>query len=646
MSEKQIDDIRAYLRQHEEKDLLRFLTCGSVDDGKSTLIGRLLFDSKQIYEDQLAAIQKDSLVHGTTGTDFDPALLTDGLKAEREQGITIDVAYRYFSTDKRKFIIADTPGHEQYTRNMATGASNCNLAILLVDARNGVVTQTKRHSFIVSLLGIKHVVVAINKMDLVGWSEERFEEIRRNFNEFAVRLRFGDVHFIPMSALHGDNVVERSASAPWYEGPTLLHHLEQVNIASDRNLIDFRFPVQYVIRPDLDFRGFAGTVASGVIRRGDEIIALPARTRSRIREITVGGRPVEEAFPPMSAVITLEDEIDLSRGDMIAVPNNLPRSGHEFDAMLVWMSTDEGAVGGSYLLKQTTRTAPATLSHLRYKVDVNSGHKETGGSGSFALNEIGRVRITSHRPFFFDPYAKNPATGSFILVDRMTNATVAAGMIIDRPTVDGHSAAPLPVSENIRKESGLVSRAERESLLGQRGVTLWLTGLSGSGKSTISQNTEKALVEAGHAAFVLDGDNIRHGLNRDLEFAAADRSENIRRIAEVARLFNDAGIVVLTAFISPFRKDRELARSIIGEENFVEIHVDTPLEVCEQRDPKGLYKKARSGEIRQFTGISDPYEPPASPALALHGFDRPVEESVREILDHLRRSDVLRSAKG
>ncbi len=636
-----ITDITSYLQQHERKDLLRFLTCGSVDDGKSTLIGRLLFDSKTIYEDQLAAIRRDSVAHGTTGTDFDPALLTDGLKAEREQGITIDVAYRYFSTDKRKFIIADTPGHEQYTRNMATGASNCNLAILLVDARHGVVTQTKRHSFIVSLLGIRHIVVAINKMDLVDWSEERFEQIRRDFNAFAARLQFGDVHFIPLSALHGDNVVERSPHAPWYDGPTLLHHLEQVNLTSDRNLIDFRFPVQLVVRPDLDFRGFAGTIASGVVRCGDEVLALPSNTRSRVKEIFTPSGPVTAAFSPMPVTLTLEDEIDLSRGDMLAHPNNLPRVAHELEAMIVWMNEKQGTEGSTYLLKQSTRFTPATLDEIRYQVDVNTGHRAEENVSALQLNEIGRVRITSHRQLAFDSYRKNPATGSFILIDRLSNATVAAGMIVDRAVASNSPSLPPPVSEHIRMETGLITRNQREQLLGQKGVTLWLTGLSGSGKSTISQAVEQALITKGRTAFILDGDNVRHGLNRDLGFSAKDRTENIRRIAEVARLFNEAGVIVLTAFISPFRADRELARQIIGPDHFLEIFVNTPLAVCEQRDPKGLYKKARAGEIRQFTGISDPYEPPTTPALALSGYERPVEESTEVIITLLRQKGVI-----
>lgn len=629
-----VTDIHAYLKQHEEKDLLRFLTCGSVDDGKSTLIGRLLYDCHMIYEDQLAAVMKDSKTHGTTGGGFDPALLTDGLKAEREQGITIDVAYRYFSTDKRKFIIADTPGHEQYTRNMATGASTCNLAVILVDARHGVITQTKRHSFIVSLLGIKHIVVAVNKMDLVGWSEEAYEKIRADFNAFAARLGFSDIHFIPLAALHGDNVVNRSAHSPWYNGPTLLSHLENVNITADRNLVDLRFPVQTVLRPNLDFRGFAGTVASGVLRVGDEVAAMPSGRRSRVESIVTMDGNLPEAFPPMAVTVTLEDEIDISRGDMLVHPNNAPHVGQDFEAMLVWMNEEAARPGGTYLIKQTTRLVPGVISDVRYKVDVNTTRKVADpevASQPLGLNEIGRVHLTLHRPIAFDPYTRNRETGSFIVIDRETNATVAAGMIIDRVNAPALGRGVQPVSRNITVEGSLVGASDREFLLGQRGATFWLTGLSGSGKSTLAKAFEKRLIEAGHPAYILDGDTIRHGLNRDLGFSAADRAENIRRISEVAKLFNDAGIIVITAFISPYRADRAQAREIIGAERFAEVFVDAPLEVCESRDPKGLYKKARAGEIPAFTGISDPYEAPEKPELHL----RTNEQSVEQLVDHL-----------
>lgn len=639
-SELAATDIKAYLKQHEEKDLLRFLTCGSVDDGKSTLIGRLLYDSKMIYEDQLAAVIKDSKVHGTTDTDFDPALLTDGLKAEREQGITIDVAYRYFSTDKRKFIIADTPGHEQYTRNMATGASTCNLAVILIDARHGVITQTKRHSFIASLLGIQHIVVAVNKMDLVDWSEEVFNKIRKDFNEIAARMEFVDTHFIPLSALKGDNVVDRSENMPWYEGPSVLHHLENVNITADRNLIDFRFPVQYVTRPNLDFRGFAGSVASGVVRKGNDILCLPSGKRSKVKSIVTYSGEIDEAIPPMAVTLTLEDEIDVSRGDMLVHPNNVPRVGNEVEAMLVWMHEVPARHRGTYLIKQTCQLAPAVLTETRYKVDVNTmrkiGEDETGGDQPLGLNEIGRVALTFHRPIVFDPYRKNPGTGSFVVIDRLTNATVAAGMIIDRATAPSSGSGVSPVSQNITREGTLVSDEDRRRLLGQTPATFWLTGLSGSGKSTLAKAMEQCLIAEGRPCFILDGDNIRHGLNRDLGFTMKDRSENIRRISEVAKLFNQAGIIVITAFISPYRQDRQAAANIIGEECFREVFVDTPLEVCEQRDPKGLYKKARAGEIPQFTGVTDPYEAPESPDFTVKTAEATLEDSVEELLNFVR----------
>ena len=632
------DDITAYLHKHETKDLLRLLTCGSVDDGKSTMIGRLLYDSKMIYEDQLAAVTQDSKIHGTTDGDFDPALLTDGLKAEREQGITIDVAYRYFSTDKRKFIIADCPGHEQYTRNMATGASTADLAIILIDARHGVVTQTKRHSFICSLLGIKHVAVAINKLDLVDWSEEVYDKIRADYNAFVSRLGFADIHFFPICALQGDNVVDPSEHMPWYSGATLLHHMESVNIASDRNLIDMRFPVQYVLRPNLDFRGFSGTVASGVVRRGDEVMSLPSRQRSRIKSVLVDGQEVTEAFTPMAATLTLEDEIDVSRGDMLAPVNNMPTIGNEIEAMVVWMHQKPAEQGRSYLIKQATSVVPGVLSEIRYKMDVDNLRKESGEATSLQLNEFGRTQITLHRPIAFDPYDRNRATGSFIIIDRLSNITVGAGMIIDR-VVRGEKVGPK--SQNIVEARGAVGRQDREAMLGQRGYSVWLTGLSGSGKSTIAYELERQLTEAGRLCLVLDGDNVRHGLNRDLGFSADDRTENIRRIAEVARLMNIAGVIVITSFISPYIKDRQDAREIIGAENFMEVHIDTPLEVCEARDPKGLYKKVRAGEIPQFTGITDPYEAPESPELKLPTESMSAPECARAVISMLTDDGIL-----
>jgi len=632
-------DITEYLKRHEEKDLLRFLTCGSVDDGKSTLIGRLLYDSHMIYEDQLDKVAKDSKIFGTTDDGFDPALLTDGLKAEREQGITIDVAYRYFSTDKRKFIIADCPGHEQYTRNMATGASNCNLAVILIDARKGVIPQTKRHSFICSLLGIKHVVVAVNKMDLVGWSQKTYDAIMRDYNNFVARLGFSDIHFIPMSALLGDNVVEKSEDLAWYDGPTFLHHIESLNISTDRNLIDMRMPVQYVLRPDSSFRGFSGTLASGVVRVGDEVAALPSRRESRVREIHSPDGKIEEAFSPMAVTLTLEDEIDISRGDMLVPVRNMPHVGNEFEAMVVWMHENPAEEGKSYIVKHTSNMVPAVLSRIRYRVDVNTMQREKDRVDSMQLNEIARCHITLHRPVAFDAYERNRATGAFVIVDRVTNVTVGAGMIVDR--VVSKSKGPAPVSRNIVKSDSLVSPGERESLLGQKGATVWLTGLSASGKSTIARLLEKELVSQGRVCYILDGDNVRHGLNRDLGFSMEDRKENIRRIAEVAALMNEAGVIVVTAFISPYRQDRRDARDIIGDERFVEAFVNTPIEVCEARDPKGLYRKARAGEIRQFTGVSDVYEAPRNPEIELLTEDNAPEQSVAAVIEALRKQGFV-----
>jgi bifunctional enzyme CysN/CysC len=624
-----------YLKQHEQKDMLRFLTAGSVDDGKSTLIGRLLYDSKMIYEDQLAAVVKDSAVHGTTNTDFDPALLTDGLKAEREQGITIDVAYRYFSTDRRKFIIADTPGHEQYTRNMATGASTCNLAIILVDARYGVLEQTRRHSFIASLLGIKHLVVAINKMDLVDYSEETFDTIRKEYEGFAAKLQATELYFLPMSALSGDNVVDPSENMPWFKGAPLLSYLETVPISGDRNLIDFRFPVQYVLRPDLNFRGFAGTIASGIARKGDEVMVLPSRKTTRIKAITTFTGELEEAFNPMAVALTLEDEVDVSRGDMLVSPNNTPHVTHDFDTVLVWMHDEELVVGKEYLLKCGTNVVPARVNEVKYRFDVNTLHRLD--ADTLNANDIGRVSVSASRPIAFDSYTRNRGTGALVLIDRMSNSTMAAGMILDRDTsVSGKGKAPeKPVSGNITEEASLVSADERRKVLGHGATTIWLTGLSGSGKSTIAKHLEKDLIAQGCAAFILDGDNVRHGLNRDLGFSAEERTENIRRVAEVAKLFNAAGIVVITSFISPYLSDRDEARKTIGDDNFIEIHVDTPLDVCESRDPKGLYKKARAGEIDRFTGISAPYEAPETPQLVLKTDELSIEESVKKIREDL-----------
>ena len=626
-------DIEAYLAQHERKDLLRFLTCGSVDDGKSTLIGRLLYDSKLIYEDQLEAIKKDSVRHGTTDTEFDPALLTDGLKAEREQGITIDVAYRYFSTAKRKFIIADTPGHEQYTRNMATGASTCDLAIILIDARHGVLTQTRRHSFITSLLGIKHIIVAVNKMDLVDYSQEVFERIVKDYTDFAARLELNDVRFLPMAALRGDNVVHTSEHMPWYTGSPLMHLLEQVYIASDANLIDFRFPVQYVNRPNPDFRGFCGTVASGIVRPGDEVMVFPSRKTSRVKAIHTFEGELEQAMPPLAVTLTLEDEIDVSRGDMLVHPNNIPLIATHFEAMLVWMAEEPLQPGRQYFLKQTTTMAPGVITDVRYRIDVNTLHRED--AAQLTLNEIGRCAFALEKPIACDPYRKNRASGAFVVIDRLTNNTVGAGMIIDRNqsfgSVESRLNGPNDSTDPTDPKDPTDPMAEREQALQQHALTVWLTGLSGSGKSSIAERLEQRLHTEGFHAYRLDGDNLRLGLNRDLAFSKADRAENIRRIAEVARLFNQAGLIVLVPVIAPFQTDRQHAAEIVGADRFFEVYVDTPLEVCEERDVKGLYHKARAGEVTDFTGISSPYEPPPAPALRLTTVGHTVEESTQAV---------------
>jgi bifunctional enzyme CysN/CysC len=637
-------DVAAYLRQHERKDLLRFLTAGSVDDGKSTLIGRLLYDSKMIYEDQLAAVIRDSAVHGTTDTAFDPALLTDGLKAEREQGITIDVAYRYFSTDKRKFIIADTPGHEQYTRNMATGASTCDLAIILIDARYGVLEQTRRHSFIASLLGIRHFVICVNKMDLMDFSQEVFDRIRRDYEDFAAKLHVSDIYFLPISALRGDNVVEPSASMPWFKGAPLLAHLETVSISGDRNLVDMRFPVQYVLRPNLNFRGYAGNLASGVIRKGDEVMVLPSRRTSRVKSIVTFDGELQEAFAPMAIVVTLEDERDISRGDMLVHVRNVPHFGHEFEAVLVWMNEDALKLNHEYLIKCGTNLVPGFVNNVQYRFDINTLHRQE--APTLTVNAIGRVTVSVTRPIAFDAYARNRATGAFIVIDRVTNGTLAAGMILERD----HSVQPRravsdkPVSAHVQTETSLVQPADRARLLRQKPATLWFTGLSGSGKSTIAKRVERLLFERGHAAFILDGDNVRQGLNRDLGFSSHDRTENIRRVAEVARLFNDAGLLAITSFISPYLADRQNARAIVGDEPFIEIFVKAPIEVCERRDPKGLYRKARSGQIAEFTGISAPYEPPTAPELTIETDVDDVEACARRVIAYLEEEGIIPAA--
>jgi len=607
--------------------LLRLATAGSVDDGKSTLIGRLLYDSKAVMEDQLAAVERTSKERGHDYTDL--ALVTDGLRSEREQGITIDVAYRYFATPKRKFIIADTPGHIQYTRNMVTGTSTAQLVIVLVDARHGLLEQSRRHAFLASLLGVQHIVLAVNKMDLIGWDRERFEWIREEFHAFATRLDIHDVTTIPISALRGDNVVTRSENSPWYDGPALLSHLEDVYIAGDRNLVDARFPVQYVIRPQTvehaDHRSYAGTVASGVMRPGDEIVVLPSGKTSRISVIDGPTGPLQEAFPPMAVSISLADDIDVSRGDMLARPQNQPTATHEFDATVCWMADNSSLEPGrDYIIKQTTRTTRARVAGLGYRLDVNTLHRDKSAT-ALKLNELGRVTLRTQVPLLLDEYSRNSATGSFILIDPDTNVTVAAGMVRDTAPAATRAATP-----NTVRHQSLVTTGDRLT----KGCTLWFTGLSGSGKSSVAVLVEQKLLEHGCPAYILDGDNLRHGLNADLGFSMADRAENLRRLAHVATLMADAGLTVLVPVISPLEEHRQLARGVHLDQgvDFFEIFVDTPLEDCERRDPKGLYAKARSGEITHFTGIDSPYQRPKNPDLRLTP-DHTPDELAEQVID-------------
>lgn len=635
-------DIDAYLKQHERKQLLRFITCGSVDDGKSTLIGRLLYDSKMIYEDHLSQLEAESKIVGTTGGNFDPALLTDGLKAEREQGITIDVAYRYFSTAKRKFIIADTPGHEQYTRNMATGASSADLAVILIDARHGVLTQTKRHSFIVSLLGIRHVVVAVNKMDLVDFSEERFNEICDEYRSFATRLDLPDLHFIPISALDGDNVVDRSERAPWYSGGTLMNFFETVYIGSDRNLQDFRMPVQYVNRPNLDFRGFCGTIASGIIRPGEEIMVLPSRQTSKVKDIVTFDGNLDEAFAPLSVTLTLEDEIDASRGDMIVRPGNLPRSRDHIEAMLVWMDAESMVPGKTYLFKHTSQTQPGTIDTLKYRVDVNTLHRSP--APQLELNEIGRVGISLNAPIHFDAYRRNRSTGAFIVVDRITNATVAAGMILDK---SGDGSPKSVWDDEAAVEGGAedvstVSAEERAARFGQQPVTVLLTGLTGSGKTAIGHAVERKLFDRGRAVAMIDGEHVRRGLSRDLGYTAEDRSENLRRSGHLAHTLNDAGLICIASFVAPSEDVRQKVGHLIGEDRFLIVHVATPVEVCRERDTKGQYEKADAGELRNFPGVTADYEAPASPDLVLNGAEQSIDDCADAVIELLQTKSIIK----
>jgi len=630
-------DIQAYLETHERKDLLRFITCGSVDDGKSTLIGRLLYDTQLIYEDQLAAVRRDTSKYGTTGEELDLALLVDGLQSEREQGITIDVAYRYFSTDKRKFIIADTPGHEQYTRNMATGASTAQLAILLVDARKGVQTQTRRHSFIVSLLGIRHLLLAVNKMDLVGYDPAVFARICDDYLEFVAKLGVKDVRCVPVSALRGDNVAQPSTAMPWYEGPTLLGELERIEVAADRNLRDFRFPVQYVNRPHLDFRGFCGTLAAGMVRPGDEVVALPSGRRSQVATIVTADGDLNEAFAGQAVTLTLTDEIDVGRGDLLVHPDRLPAVAEEFDARVVWMADAPLLPGRQYDIKLATRLLPATPTVLHHRIDVNTlEHQRVEELG---LNEIGYCRFSLNQPVPFDAYEESPGTGGFIVIDRISNATIGAGMIV-RPVTQ----ALIDKSRNVVWHEHRIGKAQRANQKAQRPCVIWLTGLSGSGKSTLANALEQRLYQRGYHSYLLDGDNVRHGLNQDLGFSKDDRIENIRRIGEVAALFADAGLIVITAFISPFRADRAMVRALLPDGEFIEMHVHASLEACEQRDPKGLYAKARAGVIKDFTGIDSPYEAPERPELVIDTEQVPVEACVDRVLAYLSERRILRGA--
>jgi bifunctional enzyme CysN/CysC len=629
--------------------LLRLATAGSVDDGKSTLIGRLLFDSKSLFEDQLEQVAEASRRrHGDDGT-VDLALLTDGLRAEREQGITIDVAYRYFATPRRTFIIADTPGHVRYTRNMVTGASTADLAIVLIDARNGVVQQSRRHAFISSLLRIPHMVVCVNKMDLVDYDEAVFDAIVEDFTSFASKLEISDVSFIPISALNGDNVVDRGENMDWYGGPPLLYHLEHVHIASDRNLIDPRFPVQWVVRPgdaegeQHDYRGYAGQVGGGVLRKGDDVVVLPSGATSRIAAIDSFDGEIEEAFPPMSVTLRLEDDIDISRGDLIARPHNHPIVSRELDAIVCWMHETPLRVGGSsrYVLKHTTRTVRAVASELLHRIDVDTLHRDAAAT-ELELNEIGRVRLRTSQPLAYDAYRRNRTTGGFILIDEATNETLAAGMLLDPDEPVHPSDGPARTrSENVVWQHETLTREARWTALGHRGATLWMTGLPSSGKSTVAGALEERLVRAGIPAYRLDGDNLRHGLNGNLGFSPEDRTENVRRTAHAAKLLADSGAVAIVSLVSPYAADRDAARAIHADDglDFLEVYINTPVDECERRDPKGLYAKARSGEISGFTGVDAPYEPPATPELEIAPGE--LDAAVEQVLAALRGRGVL-----
>src|SRR5262245_39698521 len=626
-------DIDQYLKTHEHKSLLRFITCGSVDDGKSTLIGRLLYDSKMIFEDQLAAVEADSKKMGTQGGKLDLALLVDGLAAEREQGITIDVAYRFFSTDKRKFIVADTPGHEQYTRNMVTGASTASLAIILIDANKGVLTQTRRHSYLVSLIGIRHIVLAINKMDMVDFSQNVFETIFKDYQQFAAQIGLQSIVAIPMSALHGDNITERSPKTPWYTGPTLMSHLETVQIDDHSQKAPFRMPVQWVNRPDQSFRGFAGTITGGTVRKGDRVRVLPSGKESRVKEIIGSATPqaaMQEAVAEQSVTITLEDEIDASRGNVLARADALPSVADQFKVTIIWMAEEPMFPGRQYSIKVGAKLASATVTELKHKINVNTLEKLA--AKTLELNEIGGCNDSLDQLIASWPYAENHDCGGFILIDRMTNGTVAAGLI--------HFA--LRRAENIHWQAIEVNKQAHAAIKNQKACILWFTGLSGAGKSTIANLVEKRLHSLGHHTFLLDGDNVRHGLNRDLGFTDADRVENIRRVAEVSKLMVEAGLIVLVSFISPFRSERRMARSLVSQGEFVEVYVSTPLAVAEARDPKGLYKKARAGVIKHFTGIDSEYEAPENPEIVIDTTQLSAEQAAELIVKFLADRESIR----
>ncbi len=618
----------------KKKDLLRLLTAGSVDDGKSTLIGRLLFDSKRLYEDQLSALERDSKRVGHAGEDIDYALLLDGLKAEREQGITIDVAYRYFSTNKRKFIIADTPGHEQYTRNMVTGASTANLAIILIDATKGVITQTRRHTFLVSLLGIKHVVLAVNKMDLVDFDQKVFDEICEDYKNFVAQLDIPDVNFIPLSALKGDNVVDKSDRMPWYKGQSMLDFLESIHISSDRNFDDMRYPVQYVLKPDNDFRGFSARVASGIVRQGEEIMVLPSRKTSKIKSITTFDGDLQEAFPPQSVTVTLEDEIDISRGDMIVYPDNLPRVERHFEATLVWMDEKPMDPTTQFFIKHANNNTKARLDKIQYKIDVNTLQKSS--IDHFELNEIGRVVLTTNKPLFFDPYKKNKSTGSFVLIDPVTHNTVAVGMIIDRlSSGDLPSRITDAEREQIHKGFGLIEDEAYQKRYNQKGATLWVNGLHGSGKNEMAFSLEKQLFEMGATVVMLDGSSVRSGLSKELDYSPADRAEHLRRVAEVCRLLNSQGIITICSFISPDKEIRDQLAQIIGEDKFHLFYMDADIDFCKSNKPK-FYA---SEEKKYVPGIDIAFDVPANPALILNPKDN--GKNPEKIIEYCRENGIF-----